>query len=306
MLKINYLKLLALVLAANLSLLLFLATGTVKAWSEIQWMDMAGEGGSMAFVAIWVTMLLISRPQGRVTSWLFAGLALIFISMWLDFIDEFIKIPDGAIWDNWLESAPMPVGLILLTIGLYHWHHEQQAINRQMQKRERIFREHRLFDRVTPLSGAEYLRRQLTLSLNAARNHKQPLSLIVFDIDDFSLINHRYGMAEGDRVLESVTQLALLNLRHDDLLCRLAGDRFVVILPNTGERSAAQIADEIKFSIEALSHKIYPHGESLGLRASATAVMALEETSEDLLERLNISLAAEKQGAFKKAWPRSA
>ena len=40
----------------------------------------------------------------------------------------------------------MPVGMILLTLGIYHWHREQLAINGQMEKRERLFREHRLFD----------------------------------------------------------------------------------------------------------------------------------------------------------------
>ena len=53
--------------------------------------------------------------------------------------------------------------MILLTLGSYHWHREQQAINRQLLKRERIFREHRSFDALTPLSDARYLREQLAL-----------------------------------------------------------------------------------------------------------------------------------------------
>ena len=65
-------------------------------------------------------MLLHSRPAGRVTRLLALGLACICFSWWMDLLDEFIQIPASIAWDNWLETAPMPVGLLLLTFGIYH------------------------------------------------------------------------------------------------------------------------------------------------------------------------------------------
>src|SRR5690606_12055740 len=119
------------------------------------------EGGSALLVLLWIGLLLKSRPAGRVTNLLFCGLACLFFSLWMDSVDEFVQLPASANWDKWLESGPMPVGFILMTLGIYHWHREQLAISAQMEKRERLFREHRLFDKLTPLGGAEYLRLQV-------------------------------------------------------------------------------------------------------------------------------------------------
>ncbi|MBB6342201.1 diguanylate cyclase (GGDEF)-like protein [Pseudomonas fluvialis] len=295
LLRHHRLKLTALLLAANLGLLLHLAAGDLKAMAEWVWLDLIGEGGSALLALAWLGLILKSRPAGRVTNLLAIGLGCVFFSWWVDLLDEFIQIPDAITWDHWLESAPMPLGLLLLTYGLYHWHHEQLAISAQMEKRERLFREHRLFDKLTPLGGADYLRRQLELSLAQSSREQQPLSLVVIDIDDFDSINQRYGHAEGDRVLQAVTQQMLLNLRHQDLLCRLAGDRFVVLLSNTGETLARTLATELAQSIAHLAHKSRQHGERLFLSATTATVMALQESPENLLQRLNLALAKAKQ-----------
>lgn len=284
-------KLLLLAFFANAGLLIYLFNGSTAEWASISWTDIAGEGGSALLMLVWFVMLLKSRPPGRVTDLLALGLGCIFFSMWLDVLDEVIKQHDYAYWDNWLESVPMLLGLSVTTLGLYHWHHEQLAINAQMQKRELLFREHRWFDKITPLSKAEYFRRQLHWSLEQAQAEQQPLSLVALDLESFNTINERYGHAEGDHLLVAVSQLLLLNLRSHDLLCRLAGERFVVLLPNTGESQARLIADELSVAIKHLAHRTQQHGERLRLQANVSVVMALQEDADTLLERLNKTLA---------------
>ncbi|MBE7375192.1 GGDEF domain-containing protein [Pseudomonas lopnurensis] len=295
LLKLHTLTLLGLALAANAGLQLLLAAGEIKPWAEIDWMDVAGEGGSAVLALAWLIMLLHSRPAGRVTRLLALGLACICFSWWMDLLDEFIRLPATIAWDNWLETAPMPVGLILLTVGIYHFNQEQRAINAQMSKRERLFREHRLFDKLTPLGTAEYLRRQLDLALRQATEEQRPLSLLAVDLDDFSRVNQRYGQDEGDLVLQAVAQLLVLNLRHQDLLCRLAGDRFVVLLPDTSEQQARQLAEELETAVASLAHKTRQHGERLHLHASTAVAMAFDDDAEQLLRRLNLGLAKAKQ-----------
>ena len=274
LLKLHTLTLLGLAMAANAGLQVYLATGEIKTWAEINWMDVAGEGGSAVLALVWLIMLLHSRPAGRVTRLLALGLACVFFSWWMDTLDEFIKLPELAIWDNWLE---------------------QRAISQQMSKREKGFREHRLFDKLTPLGAAEYLRQQVQQALGHAQAEQQPLSLVVVDLDDFSTINQRYGQAEGDAILQAMAQLLLLNLRRQDLLCRLAGDRFVAVLPNTGETQARLIAAELQHAVASLAHKTAQHGERVQLRASTGTVMAFDEDAEQLLKRLNLNLAKTKQ-----------
>ena len=300
-LKHHRYKLGLLLLAANAAVLLNLAFGTPKAFSEWQWLDIVGEGGTALFMLFWLGLVLKSRPTGRVTNYLAYGLCFMFFSWWVDVLDEFIRLPKHIGWDHWMESAPMPIGMILLTIGLFHWHREQQAINQQMEKRERIFREHRLFDKLTPLGGAEYLKRQVSDCLAQSVEQQQPLSLLALDIDDFTAINQRYGHAEGDAVLQALSQLLLLNLRRHDLLCRLAGDRFVVLLPNTGESQARLLALELQQAVQSLAHKTRQHGERVYLSASTAVVMAFDEAPDELLKRLNLTLVRAKPPRSKRA-----
>ncbi|UXL40387.1 MULTISPECIES: GGDEF domain-containing protein [Pseudomonas] len=294
-------KLLLLVLAANIGVLLNLAFGTPKAFSEWQWLDIVGEGGTALFMLFWLGLVLKSRPTGRVTNYLASGLCFMFFSWWMDALDELIRLPKHLHWNHWLESGPMPIGMILLTIGLFHWHREQQAINQQMEKRERVFREHRLFDKLTPLGGAEYLKRQVSDCLAQSLEQQQPLSLLALDIDDFASINQHYGHAEGDAVLQALSQLLLLNLRRHDLLCRLAGDRFVVLLPNTGESQARLLALELQQAVQSLAHKTRQHGERVHLLASTAVIMAVNEAPDELLKRLNLALARAKPPRSKRA-----
>ena len=294
-------KLGLLVLAANIGVLLNLAFGTPKAFHEWQWLDIIGEGGTALFVLLWLVLVLKSRPTGRVTNYLSIGLCCIFFSWWMDVLDEFIRLPKHLGWNHWLESGPMPIGMVLLTLGLYHWHREQQAINQQMEKRERIFREHRLFDKLTPLGGADYLKRQVSDCMAQSLEQQQPLSLLALDIDDFASLNQHYGHAEGDAVLQALSQLLLLNLRRHDLLCRLAGDRFVVLLPNTGESQARLLALELQQAVQSLAHKTRQHGERVYLSASTAVVMAFNEAPDELLKRLNLALARAKPIRSKRA-----
>ena len=294
-------KLGLLVLAANIGVLLNLAFGTPQAFHEWQWLDIIGEGGTALFVLLWLVLVLKSRPTGRVTNYLSIGLCCIFFSWWMDVLDEFIRLPKHLGWNHWLESGPMPVGMILLTLGLYHWHREQQAINQQMEKRERVFREHRLFDNLTPLGGADYLKRQVSDCMAQSLEQQQPLSLLALDIDDFASLNQHYGHAEGDAVLQALSQLLLLNLRRHDLLCRLAGDRFVVLLPNTGESQARLLALELQQAVQSLAHKTRQHGERVYLSASTAVVMAFNEAPDELLKRLNLALARAKPVRSKRA-----
>lgn len=295
-LRLHRIKLLVLALVANLSLQFYLAAGDIEPWTAINWGDVIGEGGSALLTLSWCYLLLNSRPAGRVTNLLAFGLGCVFLSLWVDCLDEFISIPDTARWDNWLESTSMLLGLLVLTVGLYHWHHEQRAIGAQLEKRERLFREHLLFDKLTPLGAAGYLRKQLEGLLRSGEDDR-PVSLVAVDIDGFDRFNQRYGHAEGDHLLQAVSQLLLLNLRRQDLLCRLAGDRFVVLLPGTGEAQAMQIARELELAVAHFAYRSRQYGERVPLSVTCAAAMAMDDTPAKLLERLNGRLAQAKAEA---------
>lgn len=292
-LKTHCLMLIGLFVAMSAGLQIYMAVGYPK--DVIKWSHVVGEGGTATICFIWMIMFLRSRPAGRITRLLSIGMCCVCFSMWMDMLDEFIKLPpEAAIWDILLEKAPMPIGMLLITLGIYHLHKEQQAIAAQMSKRERLFREYHLFDKLIPLNGAQYLRQHLKQALAQAETEQQPLSVIAIDLDDFSEINQVYGHEEGDQVLQVVAQLLLFNLRQQDVLCRLAGDRFVAVLPNTGAAQAMDMAEDMRQSVASVAHRTQRHGERLHLRATAVAAMAIDENEEQLLKRLNLLVANAK------------
>lgn len=279
-----------LVPVAATALLIALAMGwhgNVKPYQEWVWLDIVGEGGTAVLIFSWLSWVIRSRPGGRVTSLLCWGLSLVFLAMWTDALDEFFRLPAVVQWDHWLESATMPLGLLLLTVGIYHWHQEQLVLNVQMHKRERLFREHRHFDALLPLTGAAYLRRQLQRELAATPGNGTPdFALVALDLNQFTTINREQGFAEGDRVLQTVSQLLLLNLRQGDLLCRLAGDRFVALLPATAADTADQIATDLAAAVTTLAYRTQ-RGQRLQLSATVlTVVPCCNDTTEHLLSRL--------------------
>jgi len=257
--------LLALLMAALLWA--FADGGLYKPLGQRRWMDIAGEGGMVLMAGIWLLQLRSSRPGGRVTNLLCLGLAALLLGEWVDVLDEFWQLPKSVVWDNWLESALLPLGMLLLTLGLQCWREEQRALSEQLLKRERLFREHRSFDAVTQLADAGYMSQQIALELQA-RDRRQPLrgALLMLSLDGFDRVAREQGLAEADRLLLAASHLLLLNLRPQDLLCRYAGDRFCLLLPGADEPLAAQQAAHLRQALGSLAH----HGRS-GVRLQLPA-----------------------------------
>ncbi len=297
LLKLHQKKALLIIALVNIQIMLNLAMGDIKLMTTIDWLDIFGEGGSTLLSLSWIVLILCSRPGGRVTNLLISGLTCILIASWQDFLDEIIYLPDSVLWPSWVESIPMPIGLILLSFGLYHWHKEQLAINGQLNKRERLFRDYRTVDGVTQLADARYLREQLDRELQENQQQQSPLSLLMIDIDHFSATNQKYGFHEGDRLLHEVSEILVLNLRRCDLLCRYAGDRYAVLLPNTGEHLAQLIAQQLSlacrhFAFKTAEGETVYHTVSIG---RVTTPTAKEDSSSSVIQQANHQLLLAKE-----------
>lgn len=104
-----------------------------------------------------------------------------------------------------------------------------------------------------PLTGVAN-RRQLILSgefeIAKAVRYKHQASVLMVDIDHFKLINDTWGHPTGDRVIQSLTNSIVANVRNTDVVGRLGGEEFVVVLTNTGSEGAFILADRLRESIE--------------------------------------------------------
>lgn len=264
---------------------LFVGAGSLIPMAEWDWVDIASEGGTSLLAALWCLIVLSSRPDGLVTRLLSGGLACIMLGSWADCLDEVVDVDKAALWDNALESL-LPLGMLVLTVGMAYWRLEQATLSDHMRKRERLFRNHRPFDRITQLADAAYLREQLRLE--SRRNDGQGCALVLFDIDEFHRINREHGQAEGDRVLQAVAHMLLLNLRNEDLLCRYAGDRFAVLMPGLHEGEARDAAQHLCRMVSSMRHHAPKGRVRISLRhGCAPAQGAPDALLSDLCRRMD-------------------
>src|SRR5437762_3188439 len=103
-----------------------------------------------------------------------------------------------------------------------------------------------------PLTGA-FNRRQmdsrLAEAIQIARRSGRPVSVLLIDIDHFKRVNDERGHEAGDDVLKGLVALVKERSRQIDLMFRMGGEEFVVLLPATGEAEAAILAEELRASI---------------------------------------------------------
>ncbi|MBS1800996.1 MAG: GGDEF domain-containing protein [Acidobacteria bacterium] len=119
------------------------------------------------------------------------------------------------------------------------------------------------------------------------------LSVIVVDVDNFKMLNDRYGHLYGDEVLRRIGSLLQQALRaKDDFAARFGGEEFVILLPGTHQPAAAQVAERICKMVELAgfpaldsSHKPYDSNTVATVSCGvATAYPTLRDRAEDLLE----------------------
>jgi diguanylate cyclase (GGDEF)-like protein len=94
------------------------------------------------------------------------------------------------------------------------------------------------------LNQAAFVQRSRQM-MNRARMSEKEVAVLLGDIDDFRIVNNTYGHQVGDQVLSSVAELMRETIGSDGIVGRWGGEEFVIALPNTDERSALAIAEEI-------------------------------------------------------------
>lgn len=144
-----------------------------------------------------------------------------------------------------------------------------------------------LTDQLTGVGNRRLMMKALTDETTRAQRYQRPYSLIFFDLDHFKRINDAYGHATGDAVLVAVASCLKAALRDCDLLGRIGGEEFVVLLPETGIGNALQAAQRMRTDIERL--RIGQIQENITLSAGV-AEWRNGESGEQLLDRADHAL----------------
>ena len=122
---------------------------------------------------------------------------------------------------------------------------ENAILFESVQAAQEYFEEMAVRDGLTGLYNHRHFYDRLEEEFSRADRYATPLSLVFFDIDDFKRINDAYGHTRGDQVLKKIGQLMKGVARESDIPARYGGEEFALILPNTTEEGAFDLANRI-------------------------------------------------------------
>ncbi len=124
-----------------------------------------------------------------------------------------------------------------------------------------------------------------------ARRAGHPLTLLMVDVDHFKSINDSYGHSAGDSALQTLVALCRGGLRDADVIGRLGGEEFVLILPDTNEEGAAEVAERLRRRIkEALLSTDGGQVFALTISIGVAELLGVDESIEDTLKRADSAL----------------
>jgi len=97
---------------------------------------------------------------------------------------------------------------------------------------------------------------EITAEIQRSRRYEGPFSVILLDIDDFKMVNDRYGHLAGDHVLKEITRITMENIRAMDKVGRYGGEEFLIILPETGIQKAIVVAERLRTAVEGTTFDV--------------------------------------------------
>lgn len=117
--------------------------------------------------------------------------------------------------------------------------------NEELTRSNARLRESAFEDTVTGLYRRSYLQEQLRLEISRAQRYERPFAIILADIDHFKAINDSWGHAAGDTALRHLSRLMKQSSRTSDIVSRLGGDEFCLLLTDTDEPGSVEVAQRI-------------------------------------------------------------
>ncbi len=150
-------------------------------------------------------------------------------------------------------------------------------------------------DPLTGTANRRYFFERAEQEFMRSRRYQAPLSIALIDVDHFKHINDQYGHATGDEVLKLLSEKITALLRESDLLARIGGEEFAILMPSTGLAGAALMAERLRMTIAEEASPVA--GLMLHLRFSAgvTQLKAQDQSIEDCLRRADEAMYKAKQ-----------
>lgn len=207
----------------------------------------------------------------------------------LNFYTDKIKI---------IRGLTIGLGLILILFSFYflrqlfkYYSQTISSYQNKVESKNRMLSNLLKIDHLTKTNNRQSIEAILKKELSKAKRYRRPLSLIMFDIDDFKQINDTYGHNAGDKVLKNFVKSVLSTIRESDYFGRWGGEEFILIATETNLKEAVQLAEKIRTTIlEADLLDAQKISCSIGVTQYST-----EEDSDLLIHKADTALYQAKE-----------
>ncbi|MDR3395329.1 MAG: diguanylate cyclase, partial [Parasulfuritortus sp.] len=192
-------------------------------------------------------------------------------------------IPDRG-W-TWIRSVGQitewgPAHQPLRMIGIHTDISEQKMVALELERQART-------DHLTGVSNRGYFMELAEHELRRSVRYGTPLTVFMMDIDFFKQINDRYGHKVGDTVLKKLTEVCLDELREVDIIGRMGGEEFAIILPETVISEGAEVAERLR---KTIANTAIPMEAGLPLHCTVSiGVTALSSMDDNIDVLLNLA-----------------
>ena len=131
---------------------------------------------------------------------------------------------------------------------------ELLMLNEQLKEKNEKLLKSAITDELTGVYNRKFFEKRVVEEMEIADRANEHISLIIFDLDRFKLVNDNFGHQFGDEVLKRTTQIAGDLIRKTDFLNRVGGEEFAIILPNTNKTQAVLVAEKVRKALEDNKH----------------------------------------------------
>jgi len=241
--------------------------------SEIDWLDVMGEGMLLAVVLTYLAVVGKQRIPPGLQHMLEVSLCLVFIGGTADLLDEFVHT--SGVLPSLVENGCLVLGFLLAGIVLVRSSRIATEALQDVSNLQRIVER----DALTGLANRRAFDTALGNLMSRPQQDRSRVSLALFDIDHFKQLNDQYGHATGDRVLREFGSLASTLTRGKDVAFRVGGEEFGVLFVDCAFIAACSGTERIRY---AFSRQTLSLEDGRGLRSTLSAGVTAMRPDDDI------------------------
>ncbi len=249
----------------------------------------------MGMLAYGIAVVMISLPEYDVLYLYVVIIFAIAASMYLPTFFSIILYSGSAtvlcilLWiatEDRATAFVKTVNIIIMVVfgclfshGVYQRRVKDFLNTRIIEEQNRLLSQMVELDLMTKLFNHETILRKLEEEIERVRRYQTPLSIMLFDLDNFKLVNDSYGHPSGDRILKKISEELGKSIRKTDIAGRYGGEEFLVIMPGIDLNDAANFAERFRAIIEKMDF-----GEYISITISGGLCQWTGETSSELVK----------------------